>query len=336
LSQPHRFAFQSPMSSYSNLSRDYYDTRLEQAVVKLNGKLGMTESKMRADGDPNLMMFKPNTMPNDATDQMYLLPDLSPCYYMTRDYDDLNGMEPSMTLGSDVGVEVYVALNGLIGLTREKLRAQIEPAGTIEMGNADNRSTRVNVRQGGSYSIMYNGTKPARLNALLELDVPTEDEADLMESHVAAQATGRKGVTPLMFREYDPKTAEYLRPEGLLFYLRDETAAEDGIRGSPLMRKAVKRLVKSLSAVHKALEEVDRSVTGVDTRDPAELKTYLLDILADSTNTGVEGPITTAVNEFIRATEAVKLDRTKWVGYQTQQVALPGRFTPVNHVNYAS
>jgi hypothetical protein len=323
------------MSSYSNLSRDYYDTRLEQAVVKLNGKLGMTESKMRADGDPNLMKFKPNTMPNDATDQMYLLPDLSPCYYMTRDYDDLNGMEPSMTLGSDVGVEVYVALNGLIGLHREELRAQIEPAGTIEMGNADNRSTRVNVRQGGSYSIMYNGTKPARLNALLELDVPTKGEADLMESHVAAQATGRNGVVPLMFREYDPKTAEYLKPDGLLFYLRDQSIAEKGIRGSPLMRNAVARLVESLSAVHKALDAIDRNA-GVDTTNSKELKDHMMVALEAYAEDGSEAEIITATTAFIRATEAVKLDRTKWVKFQTQQVALPGRFTPVNHVNYAS
>ncbi len=335
--QEFSFFFFFTMSSHyaqrhQTKSNDIATQRHPQAWIKINGRFAKTEMESRtnpADLPEHEELYPGNALPTDMTDQKLFNIEWAPAYFMKADWSSPGGggMNTRDLLNQDNAVEAIVPLNGLLAkknLTPEAQRLEvknkIEPAGFIEMGNADNKSTRYNLLRGGAFSVMFNAPNGCRLNAFLELDVPTLEESDVMMSHAAALALGRKGIVSLMMREWNPIEADYTSTNGLVWYL-----SKRGTSHEPLETKAI---VAILEAVHTIGNAVNLHVT------PNVFIATMHADLAASAKSGKHSLVTKALNSAIQGMGAVKLQREKWILLQADQVGINGKWTSVHGISY--
>jgi hypothetical protein len=204
-----------------NLTKDFKAHRFPQANVKTNAAPDMGEMRRRTiiNDENERVLFKMDPLEGEMADAKLLLSDGSVGYIMrdTNGSRITNNERNFMNMNNQM--KVNVALNGLVG-TEEEIEDQIEPVGWIEQGNEENRSAAVNLIRGGSFTVVYNGEKPARQNAWLRVRVPSRDQANIMKADKASLARGAKGVVPLMYEEYNPLETDFIKAEKLYCVLQ--------------------------------------------------------------------------------------------------------------------
>ena len=327
-----------------NQSNAFYQRRFPEAPVKINAKVDMIELRARAaDPKKHMYLFRASALTADLGDKHLKLPDMGIGYFMSSHLASATG-RPAQTslLNQDTAVPVNYALNGLMAENPTEAMNMIEPGGVIEMGNADNTDSVVNLLRGGGIDIIYNCPRPSRLNAFLQVSVPTVDEAKAMKSPVVAQALGTDGVTGLMVSEFNPHLMDYLSPEGFRYYLTTPTPGNPDTR-HPIMKNAVYGMLDRLTEFHNAI--LDATNPGVGNRLPVrtqdDIKNFaygvgtLHDLVHRASNyKNLNEKLIEPLNGSVQHMGGVKLHREKWVMFHGQQCGINGSILPVSCINY--
>ncbi len=314
--------------------------RHPQAQVKYNGKIDMGELRLRdSNRSQKDVLFRGLDLKNDQSDAHMLVADWNIAYIM-KDSQDQPGSGQQDLMYPETAIKALQAINGLRG-SREAIKDQILPIGVFEMGNADNRSDRYNILRGGAFSLMFNGPSGVRLNGLIEVDVPSVDDAAKMKSHIAAQSKGVNGVVTLMCREFNPLQADYTSVNGMAYYL--------GINGAqkPIQTKCLRRALAGVYNLTKVLysESIKSLLKGKSITDDQHdaliasfptKKQWRADVLKQVTKAAQDGDsnnVTDELNAVMRMMGEIVVQKHHWVMLQAEQPAANGQVVPVHFIS---
>jgi hypothetical protein len=316
------------------MTRDIKAHRFPQAISKMNGSVNMAEMRRRENLDPSEkanVMFNLAPLEGEMGDAKILLAEGDVAFIMRSQYGTaLPKNEQRTFMNQNNAMAATTLINGLPG-TPEAIENTIEPVGWIEQGNEENRSAETNIIRGGSFTILYNGEKPARQNAYLIVKVPDRDQAAKMKSDKASHARGADGAVPLMYAEYDPLKTTFLSAEKL--YRIFDLGGEGGKHAfGEQAEKEAKSFVAAMAQLHIRLS--GNLVTGASEKTAVERIKNLIKTAVEDPSDKNSVAFLSSLNTYIQSLSNFRLNKDRLIVCKTHHGASNGLYVSVDGGRY--
>jgi hypothetical protein len=310
------------------MTNDLKAERFPQAVVKQNAKPDRQELARRSNlSDGEKVMFPMSALEGELGDAK-ILAQANDLAFCLRDdpFGDLGSIQDRNMLNQNNAIAVVTNFNGMAG-TPEEIMEKIEPVGWIdEQANGDTRSAQLNVRRGGSFTLLWNNPDGIRQNAYFEAVVPTEAQADEMKADKECQARGARGVVPCMYREYNPHSQSYLSAESLYRHLALDGNTDKIDKNR---KKAADQLVSTIAGLARLIANNSDGGSEEDV-----LRALIKGAVEDPLNSrGHE--VVSLLNTLVQEVAQTRLNKDRFVVGKTHQAAKNGNYFPFHAVHYS-